>query len=262
MARTWILEDFTVGEELGRGKFGRVFAATEKTSQVRVALKTISQTYLGSEDRLKQLRREVELQCRLFHPNILRLFGYFWDKKMLVLVLQHAPNGTLFDRLRNTGSFPEAEGKRYVREVTSALAHVHGLGALHRDLKPENVLIGPEGQCLLGDFGWAAVVPKATGKRRTLCGTIDYLAPEVAAGRPYDFKADMWSLGVLMYEILVGSGPHTCKEVSEVSQLSSLRLPKGFSSAATDLCAKLLDVDPRHRPSAEEVVRHQWLCSG
>ena len=262
MARTWKLDDFTVGDELGRGKFGRVFSAVEKSSKVPVALKTISQTYLTTDDHLRQLRREVELQCRLFHPHILRLYGYFWDKKMLILVLQYAGNGTLFELLRRMGRVEEQDARRYVREVASALAHVHSLGAIHRDIKPENILLGAEGQCLLGDFGWAAVVPKATGKRKTLCGTIDYLAPEVAGGKAYDFKADMWSLGVLMYELLVGSAPHTCREVRDVSQLHSLSLPSGFSPSASDLCNKLLSSDPRHRPSAEEVLRHPWFPSG
>ena len=262
MARTWTLSDFDVSSpELGRGKFGRVFSARERASGVQVALKTISQTHVSSDERLKQLRREIELQCRLYHPHILRLYGYFWDKKMLVMVLQFAPNGTLFDLITKSGPLAEQDSKRCVREIASALAYIHSLGAIHRDIKPENILLGPENQCLLADFGWAAVVPKTTGKRYTLCGTVSYLAPEVAAGRAYDSAADVWSLGVLMYEVMVGSCPHNCAEVKEVAQLRSLRLPEQFGERGRDLCGRMLEVDPRRRPAASEVLHHSWLCS-
>ncbi|CAN0195819.1 unnamed protein product, partial [Ectocarpus sp. 13 AM-2016] len=169
-----------------------------------VAIKVLQKKQLLKAGVEHQLRREIEIQSHLRHRNILRLFGYFYDEKRIYLILEFAPGGELYKTLQK-GRFSEAKGARYVLDVAQALAHCHKKNVIHRDLKPENLLIGSTGGLKLADFGWSVHAPNS--RRNTLCGTLDYLPPEMIEGREHDSSTDIWSLGVLAYEFIVGVPP-------------------------------------------------------
>ncbi len=161
-----------------------------------------------------QLHREIDLQANLRHPNIVRLYGYFFDSKRVYLILEYAPGGEVYEQLKSSsttadgggaGRFTEARAAVLVARVAQALEHCHARGVIHRDLKPENVMIGYGGECKLGDFGNACSAESS--QRKTLCGTLDYLAPEMVEGVEYDHRVDVWSLGVMAYEFVVGHPP-------------------------------------------------------
>ena len=153
---------------------------------------------------IKQLREEVEIQSRLRHPGVLALHGYFHDEKRVYLVLELAGGGELYKRLQKAKTFPEAQTARYIGQLARALAFCHEHSVIHRDIKPENLLLDDQDNLKIADFGWSTV---SKNKRRTFCGTLDYLAPEMLTDT-YDARVDVWSLGVLMYECLVGKPPY------------------------------------------------------
>lgn len=260
--RQWALEDFEIGRPLGKGKFGNVYLAREKQSKFILALKVLFKTQLEKAGVEHQLRREVEIQSHLRHPNILRLYGYFHDATRVYLILEYAPLGAVYRELQKLSKFDEQRTATYITELANALSYCHSKRVIHRDIKPENLLLGSAGELKIADFGWSVHAPSS--RRTTLCGTLDYLPPEMIEGRMHDEKVDLWSLGVLCYEFLVGKPPfeantyqETYKRISRVEFTFPDFVPEG----ARDLISRLLKHNPSHRPTLKEVLEHPWITA-
>lgn len=262
----WSLENFDIGRPLGKGKFGNVYLARERQSKFILALKVLFKKQLEKAGVEHQLRREVEIQSHLRHPNILRLYGYFHDPSRVYLILEFAPKGELFGELQRCGSFPEDRSATYIMELADALNYCHSKKVIHRDIKPENLLLGGNGELKIADFGWSVHTPSS--RRSTLCGTLDYLPPEMIEGKTHDEKVDLWSLGVLCYEFLVGRPPFEAKTHEETYRRISrveytYPAQTNISGGAKDLVARLLKHNPMHRLPVQGVLCHPWVveCS-
>lgn len=260
--RRWTLADFDVGRPLGRGKFGNVYLAREKATRYVVALKVLFKSQLRSASVEHQLRREVEIQSHLRHPNILRLYGYFYDADRVYLILEYAARGELYRELTAVRRFDERRAARYVASLAAALAYCHGKHVIHRDIKPENLLIGADGALKIADFGWS--VHARHSRRTTLCGTLDYLPPEMVAGADHDAGVDVWCLGVLCFEFLTGSPPFEAAGHSETYARIlrvDLRFPDepALSAGAKDLITRLLARHPGDRLPLSGVLAHPWI---
>lgn len=167
------------------------------------------------------------------------MYGYFWDEKRIYIILEFAPGGELYKQLTLRGHFSEATTARYICDLAIAFNYCHSKHVIHRDIKPENLLIGHKGDLKIADFGWSVHSP--TSRRVTLCGTLDYLPPEMVEGREHDATADVWSLGVLTYEFLVGSPPFEAKSYRDTyRRISSvdLRWPAQVTAGARDLIGR------------------------
>lgn len=177
--RIWCLADFDIGRALGRGKFGNVYLAREKQTMFVVALKVLFKKHIKSLNVEHQVRREIEIQAHLRHPNILRLYGYFHDDDRIYMILEYAPRGTLYMAQQKMPEkrFSEKDTAVFIHSLASALIYLHDKKVIHRDLKPENLLLGFNNQLKIADFGWSVI--EQTSKRTTICGTLDYLPPEM-----------------------------------------------------------------------------------
>ncbi|XP_049867535.1 uncharacterized protein LOC126367819 [Pectinophora gossypiella] len=258
--KSWSLSDFDLGRPLGKGKFGNVYLAREKVSHYVVALKVLFKSQILDSEIEHQVRREVEIQCRLRHPNILRMYGYFHDEKRIYLILEYAKHGALYKLLKERGRFDEKTAAIYVRDLTKALIYCHTKKVIHRDLKPENLLIGHNWELKMADFGWSVHSPSS--RRMTLCGTLDYLSPEMIEGKPHSYAVDIWSLGVLCYELLVGLPPFDSKETHQTYKKIRyviLKYPEYISENAKDLIGKLLVINPEQRLPLANVLQHSWI---
>ncbi|KAI9548831.1 hypothetical protein NQZ68_003365 [Dissostichus eleginoides] len=258
----WSLENFDIGRPLGKGKFGNVYLARERQSKFILALKVLFKKQLEKAGVEHQLRREVEIQSHLRHPNILRLYGYFHDSTRVYLILEFAPKGELYSELQRCGSFPEDKSATYIMELADALNYCHSKKVIHRDIKPENLLLGADGELKIADFGWSVHTPSS--RRSTLCGTLDYLPPEMIEGKTHDEKVDLWSLGVLCYEFLVGKPPFETKSHEETYRKISrveytYPAQSDISAGAKDLIARLLKHNPMHRLPIQGVLSHPWV---
>lgn len=170
--RFWQVDDFTLGKPLGKGKFGNVYSAKQTATRFPVALKVLFKAPMVQQNCVHNLKREVEIQCRLKHSNILQLFGYFYDAKNVYLILEYAPNGELYKSVAKIGGFVcERKAISYLKEVAEAICYMHKRHVIHRDLKPENVLVGEDGRLKVADFGWAVHAPPEKSVRYTFCGT-------------------------------------------------------------------------------------------
>ena len=199
----WKLSDFEIGKPLGKGKFGTVYLAREKRTKYIVALKMLKKSQLLKAGVEHQLRREIEIQSHLRHKNILRMYGYFYDDKRIYLILEYSYGGELYKLLTSKGCFSEAFSAKATLDLSRALAYCHSKHIIHRDIKPENLLMGYNNEIKIADFGWSIHAP--TSRRNTLCGTLDYLPPEMVENKDHDETVDVWTLGVLLYEFLTGN---------------------------------------------------------
>lgn len=217
-------------------------------------------------DAITQVRREIEIQSHLRHKNILRLYGYFHDKQRVYLILEYSPQGTLYNMLQNQPErrVDEPTAAGYVRALADALIYLHKRDVIHRDIKPENLLLGHDGELKIADFGWSVHSPQSM--RTTICGTMDYLPPEMINGQKHDASVDLWSLGVLCYEMLVGRAPfNTTHAGSEndatLENIAAARftVPATVSGAAKHLMSRLMVVRPAGRLPLEQVMVHPWI---
>ncbi|ONM28969.1 aurora b kinase1 [Zea mays] len=293
--KRWVLSDFEVGKPLGRGKFGHVYLAREKRliilvssavlamftcpekrgellcltvlffvwkqSNQIVALKVLFKSQLKQSQVEHQLRREVEIQSHLRHPNILRLYGYFYDQTRVYLILEYAAKGELYKELTRCKHFSERRSATYIASLARALIYLHGKHVIHRDIKPENLLVGAQGEIKIADFGWSV---HTFNRRRTMCGTLDYLPPEMVEKTEHDYHVDIWSLGILCYEFLYGVPPFEAKEHSETYRRIvkvDLKFPlKPFvSPAAKDLISQMLVKNSAQRLPLHKVLEHPWI---
>lgn len=258
----WQLSDFDIGRPLGKGKFGNVYLAREKASKYIIALKVLFKSQLQKSQVEHQLRREIEIQSHLRHPNILRLFGYFYDENRVYLILEFAPKGEMYKYLQKqkNGHFDEATTSKYIRQMTDALIYCHSKKVIHRDIKPENLLLDINGDLKIADFGWSVHAPSS--RRGTMCGTLDYLPPEMIEGDMHDEKVDLWSLGILCYEFLVGKPPFEAEDNNATYRKiikNVVSFPPEISEGARDLVRKLLRRKPEDRIPLEQVLKHPWI---
>ncbi len=236
---------FEIGRPLGKGKFGRVYLARERSSGFVCALKVLHKNEIQQGKVETQVRREIEIQSNLRHPNIVQLYGHFHDKKRIFLILEFAGKGELYKHLRRENRFPEWKAAQYIAQMTAALKFLHKKHVMHRDIKPENILVGIHGEIKISDFGWSVHAPN--NRRNTMCGTLDYLPPEMikpgSQDNYYSEKVDLWSLGVLTYEFLVGEAPFEDTPVMTQRRIArgEMTVPNFVSPEARDLIKRVSD---------------------
>uniref|UniRef100_A0A166E3J5 Aurora kinase n=1 Tax=Daucus carota subsp. sativus TaxID=79200 RepID=A0A166E3J5_DAUCS len=256
--RKWSMDDFEIGKPLGKGKFGRVYLAREIQTKYIVALKVIFKEQVEKYRLNHQLKREMEIQLSLNHPNVLRLYGWFHDDQRICLILEYAHKVCL-----ETLSVISIQCFyiKYIASLTQALAYCHQKDVIHRDIKPENLLLDHEGRLKIADFGWSV---QSKSKRNTMCGTLDYLAPEMVENRAHDYAVDNWTLGVLCYEFLYGNPPfeaETQKDTFRRIMKIDLMFPSAprVSMEAKDLISRLLVRDSSKRLSLQKIMEHPWI---
>nr|GEV31551.1 serine/threonine-protein kinase Aurora-1 [Tanacetum cinerariifolium] len=248
--------------EMGKWRY-RIPAITpiHNHSNHVVALKVLFKSQLKQSQVEHQLRREVEIQSHLRHPNILRLYGYFYDQKRVYLILEYAAKGELYKELQRCKYFSERRAATYVASLARALIYCHGKHVIHRDIKPENLLIGAQGELKIADFGWSV---HTFSRRQTMCGTLDYLPPEMVESSEHDASVDIWSLGILCYEFLYGVPPFEAKEHSDTYRrilLVDLKFPSKpvVSSSAKDLISQMLVRETSKRMPLHKLLEHPWI---
>ncbi|XP_073822374.1 aurora kinase B [Musca autumnalis] len=258
----WTTRDFEMGAPLGRGKFGRVYLARERHTHFMVAMKVLFKAELQKGNVQRQVLREIEIQSRLKHPHILRLLTWFHDDSRIYLALELASQGELFKILRRSPNcrFDEPRAAKYTYQVADALHYCHLNNVIHRDLKPENILLTAADDVKLADFGWSAHT--ISNKRKTLCGTLDYLPPEMVEGHTYDDSVDQWCLGILCYEFLTGGPPFESSDTDmtydKIRRLA-IHYPPYLSVGAKDVIANLLRKSGSSRITLVDVMQHPWV---
>ncbi|KAH7883235.1 kinase-like domain-containing protein [Phlebopus sp. FC_14] len=261
------LSDFFIHRTLGTGSFGRVHLVRSKHNLRFYAIKVLSKDKIVKTKQVEHTNNEKSLLEAVQHPFIVNLWGAFQDNSNLYMVMDFVPGGELFTLLRRSNRFPEPVAKFYAAEVALALNHLHILNIIYRDLKPENILLNYDGHIKIADFGFSKRCSSTTW---TLCGTPDYLAPEIVGQQRYNKSVDWYALGVLIFEMMSGLPPYYEPERNHaviyqkiIRGPSFIRWP-AFQPYATDIILKLMEADPSKRfgnlkHGAGDVFAHPWF---
>mmetsp|Transcript_60290 Transcript_60290/g.68704 ORF Transcript_60290/g.68704 Transcript_60290/m.68704 type:complete len:323 (+) Transcript_60290:318-1286(+) len=260
------VEDFTLGTTLGTGTFGRVRLVTPVNGDTStpLALKMLKKTIILELQQLDHIKSEKRLLEQIEHPFIIKLHGTFQDERCVYMVLEYICGGELFTRLRREGRFANDVSLFYATEIITAFEYLHSIHIAYRDLKPENILIDVEGHIKITDFGFAKTVEDRT---YTLCGTPEYLAPEIIQSKGHNKSVDWWALGVLIFEMIAGYPPfydETPFGIYQKIMAGVVDYPRVFHPNAKDLISKLLTADRTKRygcmkAGAEDVKKHKWF---
>ena len=264
LEREAVMQDFSKdNREIGKGGFGSVWKVLHKATQKIWCVKVIAKQGIIDQKLVGQMNREIEIMYLLNHPHCLRLKNHFEDDENFYLVMPLAAKGQLYRILRKARKFDERTTAQILRETISALQYLHSFDPpiIHRDLKPENLLLNENGRIYLADFGWSNF--KNDGDiRKTFCGTPEYIAPEMLKKEGHDHRIDIWSIGVLMFELLAGYSPFSAKSNQDLYQnIRKLKIhwPADMPPLAKNLISKILKLDPKERLSLDEILKHKWF---
>ncbi|OAD00827.1 protein kinase A catalytic subunit [Mucor lusitanicus CBS 277.49] len=260
------LDNFNLQRTLGTGSFGRVHLIQSKINKRYYALKVLKKAEIVKLKQVEHTNNERSILTKVQHPFIVNLWGSFQDCANLYMVMDFVPGGELFSFLRKSKKFSNDVARFYAGEVLLALAYLHSKNIIYRDLKPENLLLDVHGHIKICDFGFAKVVPDITW---TLCGTPDYLAPEIIQTKGYGKAADYWAFGVLVFEMLAGFPPYYDEnqfKLYEKILTTQPKYPSSIDSTAKDLLKHLLTTDLTQRygnlkRGYHDICEHKWFAS-
>eukprot|EP00831_Metopus_contortus_P007818 TRINITY_DN129_c0_g3_i1.p1 TRINITY_DN129_c0_g3~~TRINITY_DN129_c0_g3_i1.p1 ORF type:complete len:327 (+),score=63.49 TRINITY_DN129_c0_g3_i1:45-1025(+) len=260
------LEDFEIMATLGTGSFGRVRLAKEKRNKKYWAIKILKKAEII---RLKQVDHIISECCLLDsikHPFIVNMEGVAHDDRYLYMVLEFVRGGELFTYLRAVTSFPVPQAQFFASQIVLIFEYLHSKNIIYRDLKPENLLIDEEGYLKLTDFGFAKI---CDGRTYTLCGTPEYLAPEMLLNKGHGKPVDWWTFGILLYEMLAGIDPFSDEDPMNIYQKilkGKVQFPKDFDKNAKSLVRHILQADLSKRygnlkGGATDIKNHRFFKS-
>ena len=193
-------------KSLGSGAFGDVYLAKNKIDNKYFAIKIMEkEKIIESGASLDVIYREISIHRRINHENIVKLYSHHEEEKFFYLIMEYINGGSLFSYIKRNKGVDEKKAFKFFIQACSAVNFLHENNLVHRDLKPENLLIDDKENLKLCDFGWCVDI--TSGNRVTFCGTYEYMAPEIVKEVPYDLGIDVWSLGILLYELTHGYSP-------------------------------------------------------
>ncbi|XP_034725152.1 NUAK family SNF1-like kinase 2 [Etheostoma cragini] len=250
-------------ETLGKGTYGKVKKAKERSGRL-VAIKSIRKEKIKDEQDLVHIRREIEIMSSLCQPHIITIYEVFENKDKIVIVMEYASQGDLYDYICDKRKISEQEARHFFRQIVSAVHYCHQNGIVHRDLKLENILLDGNGNVKIADFGLSNLY-HGDEYLQTFCGSPLYASPEIVNGRPYRGpEVDTWSLGVLLYIMVHGTMPfdgNNHKALVQQISTGNYCKPKNPSDAC-GLIRWMLMVNPERRATIEEIAGHWWLNWG
>ncbi|XP_015245509.1 PREDICTED: cAMP-dependent protein kinase catalytic subunit alpha [Cyprinodon variegatus] len=264
------LEQFERLKTLGTGSFGRVMLVKHRETGQHYAMKILNKQKVSITKGIVQV---LNPQTKLLYVFVfvckrwfLIIFFSIQDNTNLYMIMEYVPGGEMFSHLRRIGRFSEPHARFYAAQIVLTFEYLHALDLIYRDLKPENLLIDQQGYIQVTDFGFAK---RVKGRTWTLCGTPEYLAPEIILSKGYNKAVDWWALGVLVYEMAAGYPPFFADQPIQIYEKivsGKVRFPSHFSSDLKDLLRNLLQVDLTKRfgnlkNGVNDIKGHKWFAT-
>jgi len=257
---------FTKLRLLGTGGAGSVYLVRKNDDGRLMAMKNLNKQRIFDTNKVQKAFDELNCHKTLSFPFLAKLRYAFQSNSQLHMVMDFCAGGDMFDLMQRKGRLSEKDASFYVSETILALEHLHSNNVMYRDLKPENVFLDIDGHVVLGDFGHTKMKMEAYDLATTVCGSAEYMSPEMLAGKGYCRAVDFYSLGVLIYELLVGHPPFQSEDQNQLTEKilnCSPKFPTSVSEPARDLIRALMEKDPCARlgyaNGFEEIKEHKWF---
>ena len=260
------IKDYEQLKTVGLGSYGRVRLCKHKKTGDTFVMKILKKNEIIKQKQVDHVYSEFNILVSLKHPFIVQLLGYnFDDPKYVYFILEYIQGGELFTLLRTKRTFPIPQARFYIAHIITIFEYLHSKNIVYRDLKPENILINKNGYLKLTDFGFAKQLENE--KTYTLCGTPEYLAPEIILNKGHGKAVDWWTLGILLYEMLVGIDPFSDDEPMKTYQKilkGKINFPKTINKDAKSLIKHLLTQDTSKRfgclkSGVKDILNHRFF---
>jgi cell cycle serine/threonine-protein kinase CDC5/MSD2 len=265
IVRTRNGQDYRRGNFLGEGGFARCFQMKDASGQI-FAAKTVAKVSIKNEKTKTKLLSEIKIHKSLKHANIVNFIDCFEDDVNVYILLEICPNQSLMELLKTRKRVSEPEVRFFMVQIVGAIKYLHSVRVIHRDLKLGNIFFDPDMNLKIGDFGLASVLPENDSRKYTICGTPNYIAPEVLGGKNtgHSFEVDIWAIGIMMYALLIGKPPFQAKDVQIIYERIkkteySFPIDKPISNEAKILIKDLLSLNPLQRPTVNEILNYDWF---
>ena len=261
------IRKYTKGKLLGRGGFARCYEFICQDNNKRFAAKVINKQNLTTERQKQKLRTEIKIHKSLHHNQVVAFEHNFEDNENVYILLEICKNQTLNELLRRRKTLTEIEVQCYVIQLIKGLQYLHSHKIIHRDLKLGNLFLTDKMELKIGDFGLATKLDYDGEKKKTVCGTPNYIAPEVLDGGGHSYEVDIWAIGIIIYLLIVGKAPFETNDIKTTYKcIKSInyKFPENakISYPAVKLIRRLLVKDPKDRPTFEDILMDDFFNQG
>ena len=262
------IRKYTKGRLLGKGGFAKCYEFTNMQTQKITAAKVIAKSSLIKSRSRQKLISEIKIHKALHHNNIVHFEHYFEDSENVYFLLELCQNQSLNELMKRRKTLTELEVQCYAVQIIKALKYLHSHRIIHRDLKLGNLFLTDKMELKVGDFGLATKLDFEGERKRTVCGTPNYIAPEILDGKTgHSYEVDIWSFGVILYTLIVGKPPFETNNVKETYKrikMNNYSFPERaiISDSAKSLITEILVLDPMKRPTLDEILESDFFHLG
>uniref|UniRef100_A0A3P8ULK4 Serine/threonine-protein kinase PLK n=1 Tax=Cynoglossus semilaevis TaxID=244447 RepID=A0A3P8ULK4_CYNSE len=256
---------YTRGRFLGKGGFAKCYEITDMESKRVFAGKIVPKSLIMKQHQREKMTSEIAIHKSLNHPNVVGFHGFFEDDDFVFVVLEICRRRSLLELHKRRKAVTEPEARYYMMQMLRGVQYLHNNKVIHRDLKLGNIFLNEDMDAKIGDFGLATKIEFDGERKKTLCGTPNYIAPEVLCKKGHSYEVDVWSLGCILYTLLVGKPPFetSClKETYTRIKKNNYTIPWHINPLASTLIKRMLHADPGQRPTIAEVIADEFFTSG
>lgn len=258
-------KEYVRGKFLGKGGFAKCYELTDKATNTIYAGKVVSKALLVKSHQKEKMAQEIQIHRSLNHKHIVGFHSYFEDEKNVYIILELCNRRSLMEMHRRRKTLTEAEARYFLHQILLACRYLVQQKVIHRDLKLGNLLLNDGMELKVGDFGLATRVDFEGERKKTLCGTPNYIAPEILAKKGHSFEVDIWSIGCILFTLIVGHPPFetpTLKETYVRIKKNEYHVPSTVSSPARNLIRRMLQQEPEKRPNIEAIMVDEFMTCG
>ncbi|CAH1402471.1 unnamed protein product [Nezara viridula] len=253
------------GQFLGKGGFAKCYELREVTTNGIFAGKIVSKRLLTNQKEKEKMSQEIQIHKSLRHKNIVLIHSYFDDPNFVYIILELCRKRSMMELHKRRKALSEPEVRYYMKQILEGVVYLHGLQIIHRDLKLGNLFLNDDLEVKIGDFGLAAKIEYNGQRKKTLCGTPNYIAPEILTKQGHSYEVDVWSIGCIMYTLLVGKPPfetNSLRETYAKITRCEYTLPSSLNAAAAYMLNKMLQPDPSKRPTVRQLQEMEFMKTG
>ncbi|XP_045470842.1 serine/threonine-protein kinase polo [Harmonia axyridis] len=252
-------------EFFGKGGFANCYEIVNSTTNQTYAGKIVSKKLMVKENQKEKITQEIQIHQSLRHKNIVGFYGFFEDQHNIYIVLELCKKRSMMELHKRRKALTEPETRYYMKQILQGVTYLHERRIIHRDLKLGNLFLDDDLHVKIGDFGLAARIEYDGERKKTLCGTPNYIAPEILNRKGHSFEVDIWSVGCIMYTLLIGKPPFETtklKDTYERIKKCEYSIPKVVSPAAKHMIMAMLKQEPKERPKVQQLSHHDFITSG